>query len=309
MKISIIGAAGTVGSCTAFTLAIQGLAEELILIDAKQNILQSHAMDINTAVTGLQDVVVKAGNYEDLSGTDITIISAGVHFSGNVPLKDKLKPNIPIIKNIVTNIEKYCPKTVVIMVTNPIDVMNYIAYLSVSFERKQLLGYNLNDSMRFRAAIAKALGIKPARVEGIAVGYHPVAVVSLFSSLKVDGKSVSVNGEKKRCILDESLNYLRALDVLQAGRTAAWTTATGVAMMVKAIREDAKVTMSCSAILDGEYGYRSLSMGVPVIIGKKGICEILEWDLPAEERQEMDKVAKTIKADCSLALAILESDH
>jgi malate dehydrogenase len=307
MKISIIGAAGTVGSCTAYTLAIQGLADELVLIDANQNVLRNHAMDINTAVTGLQDIIVRDGNYADLAGTDITIISAGVHFGGNISLKDRLVPNIPIIKNIAMNIEKYCPASIVIMVTNPIDVMNYVVFLSGSFERKQLLGYNLNDSIRFRAATAKALGIKTTQVEGVVAGYHPIATVLLFSSLKIDGKFVSIGEEKKKRILEESRNYLRTLDSLGANRTAGWTTAAGVAVMVKAIRDDAGITTSCSAILDGEYGYRELSMGVPVVIGKEGISEILEWDLPAAERQQMDKVANTLKADCALAKEILKS--
>lgn len=301
MKISIIGAAGTVGSATAFAIALQGLADELVMIDEKQNIVASHAMDINTAVSGMFNIVVRAGSYDDLKGTDITIISAGVHLSANMPQEDKIKPNIPIINNIAANVKKHCPESIVIMVTNPIDVLNYIFFLSGSFDRKRLIGYNWNDSMRFRDAAAKALGVKTSQVEGIAAGYHPVATVSLFSSLKVDGQTVSIDEETKKRILEQAHSYLRKLDSLNANRTAGWTTAAGLALTVKAIREDAKVLMPCSAVLEGEYGYRDLSIGIPVIIGKNGIEKILEWDLPAEERRELDKVAAQVKADCKLA--------
>lgn len=307
MKISIIGAAGTVGSATAFAIAVQGLADELVMIDEKQNTVGNHAMDINTAVSGMFNIDVRAGNYDDLKDTDITIISAGVHLSANMPQEDKIKPNIPIINNIAANVEKHCPESIVIMVTNPIDVLNYVFFLSGSFDRKRLMGYNWNDSMRFRDAAAKALGVKTAQVAGIAAGYHPVATVSLFSSLKIDGKTVSIDEEKKKRITEEARSYLRTLDSLNASRTAGWTTAAGLASTVKAIRDDAKVLMPCSAVLEGEYGYRNLSIGVPVIIGKNGIEKILEWDLPTEERQEMDKVAEKVKADCTLAKDLLNS--
>ena len=307
MKISIIGAAGTVGSCTTFALALRGLADEIIMLDEKQNILGNHAMDINTAVSGMHNISVRTGQSADLTGTDVTIVCAGIHFPGSVPLKDRLAANIPIIKNIAANLKKYCPESIILMVTNPIDTLTFVIYLTGYFDRKKLLGYNLNDSIRFRAATAKALGIGPLQVAGIAAGYHPTATVSLFSSLKVDGKPVSLDAEKKQRILDESRNYLKALDAFKADRTAGWTTAAGLAMMVEAIRDDAGVIMPCSAVLDGEYGYHDLSLGVPAVIGEAGINKILEWDLPLEERRELDAVAEKVKAECALAKSILES--
>ncbi len=309
MKISIIGAAGTVGSCTAFALAIQGLADEIVMIDEKQNILGNHAMDINTAVSGLHNIIVRTGSDEDLTGTDITIICAGIHFPGSAPLKDKLEQNIPIMKKIAANVKKYCPETIILMVANPIDILNYVIFIIGGFDRKKLLGYNLNDSIRLRAATAKALGISPSRVDGIAAGYHPTAIVPLFSSLKVDGKAALLDTERKRRIIDESRNYLKALDAFKADRTAGWTTAAGLAITVKAIRDDAKAIMSCSAVLNGEYDYRDLSLGVPAIIGREGIQKIPEWNLTTEERQELDKVANIVKADCALAKEILDSSR
>ncbi len=301
MKVGIIGAAGTVGSCTAFAIAIQGLADELVLLDEKRGVVGNHAMDINTAVSGLHKTTVRAGNYEDLIGTDVTIISAGIHFSGSTPLKEKLTPNIPIMKTIAANLKKYCPQTVVLMVTNPIDVLNYVMYLTGYFDRKKLIGYNMNDSIRLRDAAAKTLGVSPLQVEGIAAGYHPLPSVPLYSSIKVDGKPCVLDSGKRQKIQEETRNYLKALDSFGANRTAGWTTAAGIAETVRAIREDAKIIMPCSAVLDGEYKCRNLSIGVPAIVGRDGINRILEWDLPADELKEFDQVAAILKADCALA--------
>ncbi len=301
MKVSIIGAAGTVGSATAFAIALQGLADELVLTDQNQGVLGNHAMDINTAVSGIHSITVKAGSYEDLTGTDIAVICAGIHFAATAPLKDKLTSNIPIMKTIATNLKKYCPRTIVLMVTNPIDVLNYVMYLTGFFERKKLLGYNMNDSIRLRAAAAKTLDVSPLRVGGIAAGYHPNPNVPLFSSIKVDGKPYLLNAEKQQQIKAETRNYLKTLDSFGANRTAGWTTAAGIAEMVRAIRDDAKIVMPCSAVLESEYGYKDLSMGVPAAIGRDGIQKILEWELPAEERKELDRVADMLKNDCALA--------
>ncbi len=301
MKVSIIGAAGTVGSATAFAIALQGLADELVLTDQNQGALGNHAMDINTAVGTTQKITVRAGRYEDLGGTDITVICAGIHFAATAPLKDKLTSNIPIMKTIAANLKKYCPRTIILMVTNPIDVLNYVMYLTGYFERNKLLGYNMNDSIRLRTATAKTLNLSPLRVDGIAAGYHPNPNVPLFSSIKVDGKPYLLDAEKQQQIREETKNYLKALDSFGANRTAGWTTAAGIAETVKAIRNDAKMVIPCSAVLEGEYGYKDISIGIPAIIGREGIQKILEWELPPEERRELDPIAGMLKADCALA--------
>jgi len=275
MKISVVGAVGTVGSCTAYTLAIQGLAGELVLLDAKQNILLNHCMDIKAAVVGRQDVLIRAGNYADMQDSDIVVVSAGVHFPGSTPLKDKLDANIPIMREIAVNVKKFCPQAILIIATNPVDLMNYAAYLSSSLDRKQFIGYNFNDTLRLRMATADVLNIKYSRVEGIVAGYHPAAPVFLFSSIKVDGKPYFLKEETKVKLKEELGNYLKSFEALKAGRTAGWTSAAGISIIVRAIKDDSKAILPCSAVLDGEYGQRQLSMGVPAIIGKRVLARYL----------------------------------
>ena len=305
MKVSIIGAAGTVGSGTAFAIATRGLADDVVLLDARKNILMNHVMDINVAAINKNDGIVRAGDYPDMSQSDIVIITAGVHLTSAVPLKERLAINVPIIRGITGNIERYCPDAVVITATNPVDPLNYAACFSTNMNRENFIGYNLNDSIRFRVALAKALHVKPTQVEAFVLGMHPGDQVMIFSSVKVDGKPVVLNEELKKQVQNEARNYLNELEALQAGRTAAWTTATGIADMVQAIADDTQKTMPCSAVIDGEYGYGSLSIGIPAIIGKKGIMKILEWELPSDEKGKLDNTARVLKANCEIIKELL----
>jgi malate dehydrogenase len=306
MKITMAGAAGTVGSCTSYTLAMQGLASEILMLDTKKNVLENHVMDISAALAGRNRTNVHSGDYQDMPGSDIVIISAGIHLAG-IPARERLAPNIPIMREIAANIERYCPQAVVITASNPVDLLNYTLYLGSSLERRKLIGYNLNDTLRFRMAVARTLGVDASTVEAIAAGDHPAAPVQLFSSIKVNGRPVPVDAQLKPRLQEELRSYLKTFESLKAGRTAGWTSASGIASMVKAISENEGRLLSCSAILEGEYGFTSLSMGVPVIIGREGIREIVQWELPADERMELESAAQTLRANCDFVRETLGS--
>jgi malate/lactate dehydrogenase len=309
MKVSIVGAAGVVGSCAAFAIADQGLAQEIVMIDTKQNIVINHAMDIHAAVSGQQDTLVRVGNYDDMTGSNVVIITAGIHFPASAPVREKLGPNIPIVTGIAKNIERFCPDAVVITATNPVDLLNYAIHLSTSLDRKKLIGYNLNDSIRFRIAAAKALGVKPTRVQAIVIGEHPRAPILLFSSIKVDGNPVAINVATKQGIEEELKSYLSSFEALNAGRSAGWTSASGLSTIIRAIGENAKRVLPCSAVLEGEYGYKSISMGIPVVIGKEGILQVLEWELSGAERQELGKVAQTLESSSAIVREAIGSNR
>ncbi|MFC2007948.1 malate dehydrogenase [Chloroflexota bacterium] len=300
MKITIMGGAGTVGSCTAFALASQGLADEMVMTDINQNLLKNHVMDINAAVVGQRDIIIRTGSDEDIAGSDVVIISAGVHFWTGASRREVLDVNIPIIRDAAKKIARFCPDAVVITATNPVDPLNYAVYLNSELDRKKIIGYNLNDSIRFRMVIARALGISPTRVEGVATGEHARATVLLFSSIRVDGQIHPVDEDFKRRIRKEMPTLLRSLADLGAGRSAGWTCAIGLAITVRAIGENTRQMIPCSAVLAGEYGYEGLSMGVPAIMDREGIREIVEWDLPADERKELEDVASELKTSADI---------
>jgi malate dehydrogenase len=313
MKVSIFGAAGTVGSCTAFAIVTRGLADELVLLDTRRNVLMNHVMDMDIASRFRNDAMVIAGNDEDISGSDVVIIAVSIPSSPNQPglsedsgadprerEKNLMATRIPIIKEIAGKISKYCPEAVVITASNPTDTLNYIAYLTTSMDRKKFLGYNLNDSIRFRTSTAQALGIKPSRIEAFVAGIHPETQVFLSQSLKVDGKTFSMDSAMKKKVQDETGTYLKTFIAWQGGRTAGWTTASGIAEIVDAIAADSQKVMAVSVILDGEYGYRDFSLGLPAVVVKKGIYRVEELKLSPEDRAELDSVARIMESRAAM---------
>jgi malate dehydrogenase len=293
MKISIIGAAGILGSAAAFEIATRGLADELVLVDINRNVLLHHIMDINTALTGYHSTIVREGNSdEDLSGSDIVIVTAGLHIPDRAKL---MEANVPLMKDIARRINRYCPDAIVITATNPVDPLNYAMQHYSGIDRHRILGYSLNDSTRFRMLIARALAIKTTQVEGIIIGEHVHNMVFLFSSIKVDGKPFSVSNDIKQNIRKGVPAIMKEYDKLNAGRTTGWTTAIGVTSIVSAIYGDTGQLIPCSIVLDGEYGCHNISMGVPSIIGKGGVKQILKCDLDGDEELELEHAIECLK--------------
>lgn len=287
MKVSIIGANGSIGLPTAFYIAAQSLADEVVMIGGKrQNILKHHAMDISTAVSS-QDIRVYAGDYEDLQGSDIVINAGGAHVNGPSQREEMLTANIPFIIDVARKINRYCPSAIVITATNPVGPLNYATYLTGLFDRKQLIGYTLNDTFRLREMVARAFEVKVSQVDGVVIGEHGPTQVLLFSSVRIGGKSIVVTEEMKQRIRDMAPAIIRQYEALQAGRTAGWTCAKGLSAFVQAIGADSGQLLPCSLVLEGEYGLKGLSMTVPARIGRKGVLDIEVLPLAPDETQAL----------------------
>ncbi len=290
MKITIIGASGNVGSSTAFSIVEQHLADELVLIDdPRPDLLKMHALDLNTAATG-HDMLVRAGKAADMRATDIIIITAGSARVAKSRL-EVLPPNVTVMKGICDDINRYCPEAVVITVTNPVCPLNYALYLCSGLDRRRLIGYAYNDTIRFRQRVAEALGVPDSRVEGVVIGEHGDSQVYLFSSVRVDGQPVTFSEAVKRKIRRQVPTGQALLGKLLAktGRTAAWTTAVGLADVCRAIVGDSGAMIPCSLVLDGEYGLSNLSMAVPAVLGREGVREIIELPLAPDEAKLLKK--------------------
>jgi len=287
MKVTIIGAAGELGSTTAYTLATQGLVEEIVGIDLKENMLLSHLWDISTAASG-NDTIVRAGKDEDMAGSGIIIVTAGAPQRTITSRMDMLNDNLSIILDIAKRIERFCPEAVIIITSAPVGPLNYAIHLSSGIERKKLIGYSLNDSIRFRILVAEALGARSSQVEGIVIGEHGDSQVQLFSSIRVNGKPIAASEDFKQDIRSKVPEYLRKHQALQSGRTSGWTSAVGLTAMIRAIVENTGEVIPCSAVLDGEYGYSKISMGVPTILDQGGIKRIIEYDLAPDEKELLE---------------------
>jgi malate dehydrogenase len=296
MKITIIGASGNVGSCAAFNIAVHRLADELVLIDTPRlDMVTFHAMDLNTAVTG-QDMLVRAGDYPDMRDSNIVLVAAGsahvVHSRMEV-----LPANLPIIQDISRKVKQFCPETVVITATNPVCPLNYAMYRCSDLDRRRIIGYSYNDTIRFRMRLAQSLGVSSSQVEGTVIGEHGNSQVLLFSSVRVNGKPVSVSEDIKRKIRQQVPDGQKVLVEMteKTGRTAAWTTAVGLAAVCRAISQDKGEMIPCSVTLDGEYGCKALSMSVPAVLGKGGVREILEYELAPDESEALNHSIDILK--------------
>jgi malate dehydrogenase len=296
MKISIIGAAGYVGANVAFALAMQGLTDEIVLIDPyKPNIIAQFAMDTSTAVAE-KGVLVRAGEYEDIQDSHIVIVAAGAAQGLISSRMEMLPKNLPIIQDIAEKIKKACPDSIVITATNPVDPLNYAMYLCTGFDRRKLIGYSSNDSIRFRMMVAKALGHGASDVEGIVLGEHGESQVLLFSSIRIKGKPVNLDNNTKDNIRSQVPHILRRYEELKTGRTAGITSAVGMKKMVEAIIQNTNKTIPGSAVLDGEYGCHHLSMGVPMVLGSGGIHKIQELDLVTDEQPYLNATLEVLNA-------------
>ncbi len=285
MKVTIIGGAGTLGSCAAFNIAIHHLADEILLIDPWENMLKAHWMDLTTAAAG-QDVSVHRGTYKNMTSSDIVVITSGAP-SGVVSSRSELiTGNLPIIKDNAEKIRELCPEAIVITETNPVDSLNYASYLvNRNADRRRFIGYTLNDTIRFRMWTAEALGVKPSHVQGIVIGEHGHSQVMLFSSLRVDGKLVHLDEASKKRIRSFPPQTLHDYETLQPKRTAGWTSAVGTVAIINAIKNNTKEIIPCSAVVDGEYGCHDMSMTVPAVIGREGIHDIKILELSKEEQE------------------------
>lgn len=296
MKITVIGASGNVGSCAAFVIANHRLADELLLIDLpRPDLVAFHAWDINTAVTG-HDMIVRAGDYLDIGNSDIVIVAAGS--AGIVQdRKEVLPQNLTIIQDISKKVIQYCPDAVIITASNPVDSLNYAMFRCSRLDRRKIIGYTYNDSIRFRMRLGQELGVPSSRLEGYVIGEHGESLVQLFSSVRLDGKPVSITEEMKekmRRQVSEGQKQRNEFS-LKTGRTAAWTTAVGLAEVVQVIVNDTRRIIPCSVPLQGEYGCRNMSMSVPVILGTGGVKQIVELPLAPDEQELLKQTISVLK--------------
>ncbi len=307
MKISILGATGSIGAPTAFYIAVSGLADELLMVGGKrQNVLRHHAIDISEAVS-TTDCQVRHGSYEDLTDSDIIINAAGAHMPLHLERRTRVQEQAKFIREVAGKIEIYCPKAVVITAVNPLDASNYAASLSGDFDRKQLIGYSLNDSVRFQQSLAMELKEKASRVEGLVIGEHGKTQVPLFSSAKVDGQPAQLTEEIKQRIRAGMFGTIKIFEALDAGRTSGWTCAVGLTTLVRAIVENSNNVFPCSVVLKGEYGLHDISMGVPVKLGKDGIKEILEYSLTPDEQEGLKNSVDMLKSDAVIVQETLRT--
>jgi malate dehydrogenase len=294
--ISIIGA-GKVGSAAAFDV-LRHRVSDVVLIDVAGNLAQGEALDMMQAAPAIEfDGKIKGtSDFREMEGSEIVIVVAGQGRKPGMSRIDLMNTNAKIVRSIVKEIVKYAPRCKLMLVTNPVDVMTYIAYRESGFERNRVFGMgSILDTLRFRSHIAMELNVSKEDVRALVVGEHGDSMVPLV-------ECASVSGIPLRCLLEEkrieqiiNLTTTSGSDVIKLKGSTTYAPATVIAIMVDAILRGRNRVMSVSTYLQGEYGFSDVSVGVPVILGKNGIERVLELELKSETRLKLEKSVSIVK--------------
>lgn len=296
MKISIIGAAGVIGSATAYTIIERDMADELILLDPNANILKSHTMDLQFCQVYHPRCKVRWGDYNDVDYSDVVIICASV--SPNSPgIKsrlDYLEANKKLFEPIISNLIQLNDIGLIITASNPADVLNYLVYLKGEWSRQQVIGFTSNDASRLQYYTALLKNISPNDVKGaLCVGEHGTLQVPLFQNIELAGqeKLTLSEIEEIRSKINSFFSEWRALD---SGRTLGWLSAQGIVNLVECTMSDTPSIRPCSVCLDGEFGLYNLSIGVPALLGHGKMLQVAENVMAEDDIKQLLDVASQL---------------
>jgi len=297
-KISIIGA-GNVGATAAFMIAQERLGN-VVLIDVAGNIAKAKALDMSHALAAraLNNHVTAGESYKDISDSNIVVVTAGFPRKPGMSRDDLLKANADVISGVAKEIKKYAPGAIVIVVTNPLDVMTYLTYKVTGFSHSKVFGMaGVLDSARLADYIAKKLKAKRSDIKALVLGSHGDLMVPSFAYTKLNGKPLSeLLSEKDLQELSELTKNSGAEIVSLLGTGSAYYgPAASVFEMVKAILKDDKTTHCVCAYLHGAYGLKDVYLGVPCVLGKKGIERVVELKLAQKELDMLHGASKTVK--------------
>jgi malate dehydrogenase len=308
MKISVVGGAGCVGSCTAFRLAQDGLASEIVLVDTRHNLAEAHALDIDQAMVHRSKTHVRAGEMEDTEGSDAIIMAVDVQ--GRPPIASRgmsLEPNLKLMMEVMGPLTRRSPSALWMIITNPVDVLLYLMHRIFAIPRNKIVGMNRNDTSRLRWAVAKEFSVPATDVEGFVLGEHGDSQVHVTSHILIRKEKITLDAEQKQRIRNKALEFLPLWLKLQPGRTAGWSTAEAAGdILTSAALGDQRVWV-CSTPLGGEYGLRDVSLGVPMRLGPEGVREIIEFDLDPMEKEALNGSARKIQGKIREGQAILRN--
>ncbi len=298
-KVTIVGA-GNVGSTIAMKIFEKDLAH-IVLIDVVEGLAEGKALDIKESAPIKGHNAHIAGytkDYSSAQGSDIVIITAGITRKPGMSRDDLLSKNMEIVEDVVKNIVKFAPESILIIVSNPLDAMCHVAYEVSGFQRERVMGMaGVLDSIRFCTFIAEELNISVENVQALVLGGHGDSMVPLPRYTTVCGIPIVQLLEKER--IEKLIKRTREagaeiVSLLKTG-SAYYAPAASTVEMVEAILKDKKKILPCSVLLKGEYGVKDLFLGVPVKLGQKGVEDIIEIDLSKEEAEALHNSAEHVR--------------
>jgi malate dehydrogenase len=297
-KITIVGA-GNVGASAANWIASKDLGD-VVLVDIVEGIPQGKALDLGETmpILGVDSKIIGTNSYEDTKGSDIVVITAGSPRKPGMSRDDLVQVNSRIVGSVVKEAAKQSPDSILIIVSNPLDAMVYVAYKISGFPKERIMGMaGTLDSTRFRYFIASELNVSVNDVHAMVLGGHGDTMIPMERLANVSGIPVTELLPREK--LDKIIERTRkgGGEFLPLLNTSAWV-APGIAIceMVESIVKDKKSILPCAAYLEGEYGIKDLFIGVPVVLGRKGVEKIVEIKLNGEEKEQFNKTVEHVKS-------------
>ncbi|MFA7472949.1 MAG: malate dehydrogenase [Spirosomataceae bacterium] len=301
MKITVVGA-GAVGATTADNIIRRELAEEVVLLDIKEGVAEGKSLDMyqTAALLGFNTLPVGSTNdYEKTKGSDVVVITSGLPRKPGMTREELIGVNAEIVKSVTQNVLKYSPKAILVIVSNPMDTMTYLAFREAGIPKKRIIGMGgALDSARFKTYLALEMGVSPNDISGMVIGGHgDTTMIPLTRLATYNGIPVS------RFLSEEKLAKVAA-DTMVGGATltkligtSAWyAPGAATAFIVESIVRNQKRIVPCSVYLNGEYGQKDIFLGVPVVIGRNGWEKIINLRLSDKEKAAFAKSADAVRA-------------
>lgn len=299
MKVTVVGA-GNVGATCANVLATREVANEVVLLDIKEGYAEGKALDIwETSPINLYDTrtIGSTNDYSKTAGSEVVVITSGLPRKPGMSRDDLIATNAGIVKSVTENVIKHSPDAKIIVVSNPLDVMTYCAYLNANIDSKKVFGMaGILDTARYRSFLAEALDVSPKDIQAVLMGGHGDTMVPLPRYTTVGGIPVTelIDADKLHAIVERTKKG--GGEIVNLLGTSAWyAPGAAAAQMVEAIVKDQKRVFPVCTWLQGEYGISDLYLGVPVKLGKNGIEEIIELQLNDEEKELLAQSEKAVR--------------
>ncbi|GAL86956.1 malate dehydrogenase (NAD) [Sporocytophaga myxococcoides] len=299
MKVTVVGA-GNVGATCADVLAYREIANEIVLLDIKEGFAEGKALDIwQKAPINVYDskTVGVTNDYSRTAGSEVVVITSGLPRKPGMTRDDLISTNASIVQSVTENVVKYSPNAIIIVVSNPLDVMTYCAHLASKLPRNKVIGMaGILDTARYRAFLADEIGCSPKEIQGMLLGGHGDTMVPLPRYTTVGGIPVTelVAKDKLDAIIERTKNGGGELVKLM-GTSAWYAPGSAAAQMVEAIVKDQKRILPVCIKLEGEYGINDCYLGVPAVLGKNGIEKVIELKLNSEEMELLQTSRKHVK--------------
>jgi malate dehydrogenase len=300
MKVTVVGA-GAVGASCAEYIAIKDFAAEVVLVDIKEGFAEGKAMDLmqTASLNSFDTKIVGATNdYSQTAGSDVAVITSGIPRKPGMTREELISTNAGIVKSVAENLIKHSPEVIIIVVSNPMDTMTYLTHTATGLPKNRIIGMGgALDSARFKYRLAEALEAPISDVDGMVIGGHsdtgmiPLTRLATRNSVPV---SEFISDERMAEVKQETKIGGATLTKL-LGTSAWYAPGAAVSAMVQAIAQDANKMFPCSCLLQGEYGLEDICIGVPALIGKNGVEQIVEIELTEAEKNELKNSADAVR--------------